>query len=149
MENLYNKKDAEGIIERIGKVKADSKGLWGTMNAAQMMAHIHVAMQSAMGNNNMERVFIGRVLGPLMKPGMMGEKPLPKSTPTDVTHIFPSDVNFAENQSKAMAAVKAFCEAGPEKCATHPHPFFGRLSAHEWARLQWKHLDHHLKQFGV
>jgi hypothetical protein len=26
---------------------------------------------------------------------------------------------------------------------------FGRLSGREWSRLQARHLDHHLKQFGV
>src|ERR1041385_674558 len=149
MNNLYDPKDNAGILERISKVKPDSKAQWGTMNAAQMMAHIHVAMQSAMGNNNMKRSFMGRFIGPLIKPGVMGSKPLPKSTPTDVTHIFPNDIDFAESQSKAIAAVKKFIENGPSKATTHPHPFFGRLTPGEWAILQWKHLDHHLRQFGV
>ena len=30
-----------------------------------------------------------------------------------------------------------------------PHPFFGRMTGEEWDRLLWKHLDHHLRQFGV
>ena len=29
-----------------------------------------------------------------------------------------------------------------------PHPFFGKLNRQEWARLIYKHLDHHLNQFG-
>ncbi len=30
-----------------------------------------------------------------------------------------------------------------------PHPFFGNLNSEEWDTLNWKHLDHHLRQFGV
>jgi hypothetical protein len=92
---------------------------------------------------------MGRFLGPLIKPSVMGPKPLSKGTPTDVSHIFPSDINFAESQSKAIAAVKKFREDGPAKAASHAHPFFGKLTPQEWAILQWKHLDHHLRQFGV
>ncbi len=132
MNNLYNEKDAQGILERISKVTSSTKAQWGTMNAAQMMAHLNVAMQSAMGNNNMKRSFMGRFIGPFIKPGVMGPKPLPKSTPTDVSHIFPSDINFEESQAKALAAVKKFLNDGPGKAATHPHPFFGRLTAQEW-----------------
>ena len=32
---------------------------------------------------------------------------------------------------------------GPE------HPFFGPLTNGEWNALQWKHIKHHLKQFGL
>jgi hypothetical protein len=28
------------------------------------------------------------------------------------------------------------------------HPFFGPLTHAGWGRLAWKHLDHHLRQFG-
>jgi hypothetical protein len=30
-----------------------------------------------------------------------------------------------------------------------PHPLFGALSRNDWARLIWKHIDHHMRQFGV
>jgi hypothetical protein len=149
MNNLYDQKDNAGILERISKVTSNSKPQWGTMNAAQMMAHINVAMQSAMGNNNMKRSFMGRFIGPLVKPGVMGPKPLPKGTPTDVSHVFPSDIDFEESRTKAVASVKKFREDGPSKATKHPHPFFGHLRPEEWAILQWKHLDHHLRQFGV
>lgn len=29
------------------------------------------------------------------------------------------------------------------------HPVFGRLTGAEWKRICWKHLDYHLRQFGV
>ncbi|MFD1127776.1 DUF1569 domain-containing protein [Paenibacillus provencensis] len=31
---------------------------------------------------------------------------------------------------------------------TNPHPFFGKLTSEEWSIGLYKHLDHHLKEFG-
>ncbi len=30
----------------------------------------------------------------------------------------------------------------------YPHPRFGKIRKHLWGRLIWKHIDHHLRQFG-
>jgi transposase InsO family protein len=45
--------------------------------------------------------------------------------------------------------IDRFVAAGPKSCTTHPHSFFGPLTPEEWAILMYKHLDHHLRQFGV
>jgi len=29
------------------------------------------------------------------------------------------------------------------------HPFWGKMTYKDWNKLMWKHIDHHLKQFGV
>jgi hypothetical protein len=33
--------------------------------------------------------------------------------------------------------------SGPE------HFIFGAMTMEQWNALQWKHIDHHLRQFGV
>jgi hypothetical protein len=38
---------------------------------------------------------------------------------------------------------------GPAKAAEQTHAFFGKLSGREWGELMYKHIDHHLQQFGV
>jgi len=45
--------------------------------------------------------------------------------------------------------IRQFYEGGKARCARHPHPFFGSLTPHAWSRGMFKHLDHHLRQFGV
>ena len=47
------------------------------------------------------------------------------------------------------ALVDRFGVAGPSGLTSLPHPFFGPLSSEEWQALQWRHLDHHLRQFGA
>jgi LPS sulfotransferase NodH len=50
---------------------------------------------------------------------------------------------------RLLDLVERFAAAGPAGCTTHPHSFFGRLTPREWAVLMYKHLDHHLRQFGA
>ena len=45
--------------------------------------------------------------------------------------------------------VRQFSEGGETRCTRHPHPFFGSLTPQAWSRGMYKHLDHHLRQFGV
>jgi Protein of unknown function (DUF1569) len=49
----------------------------------------------------------------------------------------------------AMGIELALGDRRPPGCTTHPHSFFGRMTADEWAILMYKHLDHHLRQFGA
>ena len=58
------------------------------------------------------------------------------------------DVNDATGAS-SCEALGDNAQGGPGVCTNHPHSFFGRLVPEEWAVLMYKHLDHHLRQFGV
>jgi hypothetical protein len=51
--------------------------------------------------------------------------------------------------SRRASLIDRFVSGGPSACTNHPHPFFGPLTPAEWAILMYKHLDHHLRQFGV
>lgn len=149
MNNLYNPSDVSEILERIEKLTPDSQRQWGKMNAAQMLAHCNKSVETAMGQNFMKRLFIGRIIGTLLKSKVVGAKPFGKNSPTDKSYIFPDNCNFEEEKSKVTAAILKFSEGGPSQCTTYPHPFFGKFTPEEWAVFQWKHLDHHLRQFGV
>jgi len=149
MNNLYNQSDVSEIIDRIDKLTSNSQRQWGKMNVAQMLAHCNVSMETAMGQNNMPRVLIGRFIAPFLKKQVLGDMPFRKNSPTDKSYIFPVDLDFEEQKTKAKASIKKFYEGGASKCTTYPHPFFGKLSPGEWARFQYKHIDHHLRQFGV
>jgi hypothetical protein len=119
------------------------------MNVAQMLAHCNKSVETAMGMNFMKRLFIGRIIGTMVKKQVLGQKPFGKNSPTDKSYIFTGNLNFEEEKSKAIASIKQFFEGGPAKCTTYPHPFFGPFTPEQWAVFQWKHLDHHLRQFGV
>jgi hypothetical protein len=57
-----------------------------------------------------------------------------------------------EQWTAEMAALRAAIEAFVSKSrdgAWPRHPRFGHLSGPEWGRLMYRHLDHHLTQFGL
>lgn len=149
MNNLFDQSDVARILERIEKLTENSRRQWGKMNVAQMLAHCNVSIETAMGLNVIDRVFIGRIIGPLMKPSVLGKKPFAKNSPTDKSYIFTGERVFEEEKSKTIATINKFFEGGPAQCTSHPHPFFGKFTPEQWAVFQWKHLDHHLRQFGV
>lgn len=69
------------------------------------------------------------------------------STIPDILIADPREFETEREQLKGK--IIAFQKNGPEKCTTHPHAFFGKLTPEQWGRGLYKHLDHHLKQFGV
>ena len=149
MSNLFDQQDVSQILKRIERLKPDSQRQWGKMNVAQMLAHCNMSLKTARGQNHIKRVFIGRIIGPLMKPKVLGEKPFSKNSPTDKSYIFKEDLKFEEEITATITSIKKFFEGGASQCTTHPHPFFGKFTPEEWAVFEWKHLDHHLRQFGV
>lgn len=69
--------------------------------------------------------------------------------PSDRTLIVDDERDFASERARLAASMERFATGGPEKCTRHPHCFFGPMTPLEWAILAYKHLDHHLRQFGA
>lgn len=150
MNNLHNTTDAEAIIKRLERLTDDSQRLWGTMSVSQMLAHCNVSLETAMGLNFPKRKFIGRVLGKLLKLKFLNHKPMVKNAMTEDMYVIHSNAfEFQKERNRAITLITTFCQNGPEKCTSHPHSYFGKLTPKEWGILKWKHYDHHLRQFGV
>ena len=151
MNNLFNQSDVTELLERIGDLTPGQQRQWGKMNVAQMLAHCNVSMDTAMGKSYGKPIFIGRIIGTLLKSSALSEKPFGKNSPTDKSYIFTDNdkLDFEEEKSKLKQTVNQFFEGDASNCTTHPHPFFGKFTADEWGIFVWKHLDHHLRQFGV
>lgn len=150
MKNLYEAATAKEVKERITRLRPDSERQWGKMNAAQAIAHCSVAMQWAVGEIRPPRMLLGRIFGPMAKAKVLGdERPMGKNAPTAKSLVVKDERDLAVEQRRLCALIQRFASAGPQGCTTHPHAFFGRLKPEEWATLMYKHLDHHLRQFGV
>ncbi|HEY6766964.1 MAG TPA: DUF1569 domain-containing protein [Candidatus Sulfotelmatobacter sp.] len=149
MKNLFQPDAVTEVISRIDNLQPATQHLWGKMNVAQMMAHCSATLDVASGRKLLPRLFIGRILGPFVRPTFSNDKPFSKNGPTDENFVIANERDFAQEKSQLKDRVKSFHEGGPSKCTRHPHSFFGSLSAEEWATGMYKHLDHHLRQFGV
>ncbi|HTL81100.1 MAG TPA: DUF1569 domain-containing protein [Bacteroidia bacterium] len=149
METIFDKKTYDSIAARIEKLTPSTQRVWGKMNVGQMMAHCCGALSMATGEKKLPRLLIGRILGPLVKPGFLSEKPLSKGSPTAKEFIFTDERDFEKEKKELHRLLKKFHEGGEKGATPHPHGFFGHLTPKQWGEVQWKHLDHHLKQFGV
>ena len=149
MKNLFEKETVDEVVGRIDKLQPTAPRQWGKMDVAQMMAHCSAAMEMASGKNNPPRMFIGRLLGPLVKPIYTSEKPFSQGNPTEKSLVVGDTREFSREQVRLKECVREFLQGGEAKCTRHPHPFFGALTPYEWSRGMYKHLDHHLRQFGA
>jgi hypothetical protein len=120
------------------------------MNAPQALAHCSRGFELASGDLRPPRVLIGRILGPIIKPKVFAnDEPLRRNSPTVKGLVIHDDRDLAEERARLFGVIDRFVAAGPKGCTTHPHSFFGPLTPEEWAILMYKHLDHHLRQFGA
>ena len=149
MKNLFEKEAVDEVIGRIGNLQSAAQRQWGKMDVAQMMAHCSAALDMASGKNNPPRMLIGRILGPLVKPIYTNEKPFSPNSPTEKTLVVSDSRDFSREREHLKDCVREFYEGGEGKCTRHPHPFFGSLTPQEWSRGMYKHMDHHLRQFGA
>ena len=149
MKNLFEASSAGEIKNRIERLRSDSQRQWGAMNVAQMMAHCSAWLEMAAGLNSPPRSLIGRIVGGLAKKSVLGEEPIRRNMPTAKSLIRNDERQFAQEQRRLVDWVDRFSGGGPEQSTTHPHCFFGHMTPVEWAILGYKHLDHHLRQFGA
>jgi hypothetical protein len=50
MENIFNATDRAALQQRVDRLQPTSTRQWGTMNAAQMLAHCASALEMACGD---------------------------------------------------------------------------------------------------
>ena len=150
MKNLYQTGAAAELKERVHRLRPDSPRQWGKMSAPQAVAHLAKGMQLALGEFRPPRVMIGRVIGRVIKPLALGnDEPMRKNSPTVPGMIPADDPDFESERERLCALIDRFVAVGPAGCTTHPHSFFGKMTPDEWSILMYKHLDHHLRQFGA
>ena len=148
MKSFFNTSDTSEMIKRIEKLPSSAQKQWGKMEVAQMLAHCGRSIEMAMGIINPRRVFIGRLIGGFFKSKYTEEKPFSPDSPTsdELKVIDARDFNIEKEH--LIQRIKVFSNGGEDACTKHPHPFFGNLTPSDWGIGMYKHLDHHLRQFG-
>ncbi len=153
MKNLSDPILVEDTKRRILRLGLESERQWGSMTVAQTFAHCTSGVEMAMGVINPRRApFPATMIGPLIKAFVFrDDKPMRRNSPSS-PELFPADptqCDMERERSRLIAAIDSFAGRGAAGCSRHPHPFFGPLSPQQWAILMYKHIDHHLRQFGV
>ncbi len=148
MKSLFDTTSFTEILLRVEKTSPDAKRQWGQMNVAQMLAHCANGLEMANGNLHPKRVLIGRILGSFFRKQYSNNTPFGRNSPTSDELKITGERNFEEEKQRLILLLKNFSAAGERGVTQHPHPFFGSLTPHEWGIGMFKHIDHHLRQFG-
>jgi hypothetical protein len=149
MQSLLDKTENQKMIIRIEKLTPETKALWGKMNVAQMLAHAQVAMRVALGDEKLKHSFMGLIFGKWAKKQVLKPKPFGKNLPTAPEFIMKGEKDFNKEKTALLQLVERMQREGVNGITKESHPFFGKMTTDQWDMLQYKHLDHHLSQFGV
>jgi hypothetical protein len=147
IKNLFDPVVKREIIDRIDKLTPQTQRQWGKMTVAQMLCHVQKPIGIALGTHQPKGSFLLRLIGPLFKSKLWDEKPYKQNLPTDPTFVMTGkEKDFQKEKALLLNMINNFSR---ENMAGDQHPVFGKLTKDNWSKATWKHLDHHLRQFGV
>jgi hypothetical protein len=151
IEDLFDPEAKQRVVARIDALGPENKPLWGTMSVAQMLAHCNVAYEIVHEPGKHARPgAIGRFLAGLFaRAVVVGDKPYPRNGPTAPSFVIKDARDFETERGRLLAFIDRTFEQGAAHYEGRPNMTFGVLSSKEWNTLFSKHLDHHLRQFGV
>ncbi len=149
MKTIFEKDTCDELVGRLDKLQPDSERQWGKMSPSQMMEHTARAIEVANGSKPMEQWFIGKAIGWMFKKKYLGEEPFPKNSPTGPDFIIKDEPDFEGTRVRLTALITEFHGLGETGTDGNVHGFFGPLTGKQWGETQYKHVDHHLRQFGL
>jgi hypothetical protein len=149
MKSLFNPGDRDALARRLAELEPGAHRYWGKMEPAQMLAHFAIALGDVLGERPVKQAFLGKLITPLIRGRIFGDKPFRRDAPTDPTYVVSNPQDFEVERSRLATLIDRVVQRGTVKTEGMVHPFFGRLSGEQWGTLIHKHLDHHLRQFGV
>jgi hypothetical protein len=150
MDNIFTLPVTNTLVSRINQLKPSTQTSWGKMSVDQMLTHCCVPYEMVFTEiHSRPHPLFRFMLKLFVKQGVVNEKPYPKNSRTAPAFIITGSKDFEQEKARLIAFVQqthalgASCFEGKESLS------FGRLSSQEWNNLFYKHLDHHLTQFGV
>lgn len=149
MKTLFERGTYEEILRRVDSIQPGSQRQWGKMTPGQMLEHNARALAMAAGGKPHQQALLGKMIGWMFKGQFTGEKPFGRNGPTGPDFVVRDEPDFTSTKEKVKRLVSELHQLGEKGCDGNTHGFFGRLTGAEWGVTQYKHLDHHLRQFGA
>ena len=150
MKNIFDKTDCKELIDRIEKLTPATLPQWGKMNVAQMLAHCNVSYELVYDNMHPKPgAFQKFIMKTFIKKLVVSEKPYSKNGRTAPVFLIKEDKDFSLQKSRLIAYINKTQQLGASHFDGKDSHSFGPLTKTEWNNMFYKHLDHHLTQFGV
>ncbi|GMN10952.1 hypothetical protein MTsPCn9_27360 [Croceitalea sp. MTPC9] len=147
MKSLLTENGYSEIKERLNNLAEDSERLWGKMTIGQMAWHCKYPLKLAIDNkeNNSKGNWFVKTF---FKKSLYNDKPWRKNLPTAPQLRAKEPKDFKTEYEELKNLVDTFYSI-KEREVWYPHPAFGKFTKEQWGQMQYKHLDHHLRQFGA
>ncbi len=150
MKNIFDLKETEEIISRINSLTANTQRKWGKMSVSQMLAHLNISYELIYENKHPKpNAFMKLVLKLIVKKMVLGTKPYKHNGQTAPAFIIKEEKNFEEEKNRLINFIHKTQELGEAYFDKKESHSFGILTISEWNNMLYKHLNHHLIQFGV
>jgi len=150
MKNVFDAADVAELTARVHALTPSTSPQWGKMSVDQMLAHVNVAYEMVYDHKHPKPSWLMRfALKTFVKEKVVGPTPFPKNSPTAPVFRMTGAKEFALEQQRLIAFIDRVQRDGARTFDGKESSSFGPLTATEWNVLFYKHLDHHLTQFGV
>ncbi len=149
MKSIFEKQTREELIQRIEKLSDSSISSWGKMNVYQMIIHCIKSEEMYLRKKSYARLFIGRIFGQMtLKTLVKDDKHFKQNEPTHPEFKIKDNGYISETKAKWISLVKEFENKSEGDYQDFSHPFFGKMSMTQIGHYNYKHIDHHLRQFN-
>lgn len=150
LPDIFSKPVADQVIDRINKLAPDTPAGWGKMSVDQMLAHCNVTYEMVYDTVHPKPGGLMKLILKLMvKNKVVNEAPYPKNNPTAPQFMIRDRKDFAAEKERLIAYIGKTQQLGKDHFEGKESHSFGPLNTIQWNNMFYKHLDHHLTQFGV
>ena len=147
MGSLLDAKDRESVLARLSRLKPDARPIWGRFTPGAMICHVTTGVGQGLGE-----VELDPPSGPLTHWPLnwlaIHVIPFPKNAAAAPDMLLRASTTFDADMATLRRMIQRYADQDPERKWPESR-VFGRISGRSWGVLQYKHLDHHLRQFGL
>jgi hypothetical protein len=150
LPDIFSKPVADGVIQRINNLSPQTSPQWGKMSVSQMLAHCCVSYEMVYESEKFPKPngFVKLILKFLVKDKVVTEVPYKQNSPTAPAFIIKTERDFDTEKGRLIGYIEKTQQLGTKEFDGKASHSFGPLSLNEWNNMFYKHLDHHLTQFG-
>jgi hypothetical protein len=144
---LHDPAVRDSIRVRVQTLRPQTERVWGTMTVDQMLWHVNQALRNALGD--FEPALVASPIPRAVLKFFALRVPWPKGAPTAPEMTASSRYSFDAERDRCLALLERISRRSMDEPGWGRSPAFGRMTGRDWSRLNAKHLDHHLRQFGA
>jgi len=150
MKDIFDKVISDEVVSRIEKLTPKAQPQWGKMEAAEMLAHCCVTCEMIFTDKHPKpRGLMKLVLKMFVRNAVVSEKPYPRHSRTAPQFLISGGRDFGPEKKRLIGYINLCQQLGAAYFDGKGSHSFGPLNTREWNNMFYKHLDHHLTQFGV